>query len=55
MIQGQFFFPSLKSDMETFTAFLAFPQTIFLQLNFAPKQVNSVKTLDSRDAETETL
>lgn len=30
--------------METFMAFLAFPQTIFLQLNFAPKQDNSIKT-----------
>lgn len=32
--------------METFTASLIFPQTIFLQLKFAPKQDNSIKTWD---------
>lgn len=52
MIPGQS--PPPKSDMETFTAFLAFPQTSFVQLNFAPKQkVSAVKTQDCRDAGTE--
>lgn len=44
MIWGQFF--PLKSDMETFTAFLISPQTIFLQFKFAPKQDNPIKTQD---------
>ena len=35
-----------ERGMETFTAFLAFPQTIFL--NFAPKQDNPIKTKDVR-------
>lgn len=32
--------------METFSAFLIFPQTIFLQLKFVPKQDNPIKTQD---------
>lgn len=34
--------------METFTAFLIFPQTIFLQFKFAPKRDNPIKTQDVR-------
>lgn len=48
MILGQFFFffLSLKSDMETFTAFLVSPQTIFLQLKLVLRQDNPIKTQD---------
>ena len=51
MILGQFPPPSslpphLKSDMEIFTAFLIFPETIFLQFKYASEQDNPIKTQD---------
>lgn len=50
MILGQFPPPSspppLKSDMEIFTAFLIFPETISLQFKYASEQDNPIKTQD---------
>lgn len=47
MILGQF--SPLKPDMETLQHSLFFPQTIFLQFQFAAKQDNPIKTQNVTD------